>query len=424
MRSSAPGAPSAPVMAPTDGSMATRMILLMALLLGLLTPSMQAHPLHQKIQDDEQRAPLDRAHLKGVIDKGANWIIDSQRPDGSWGSHAGDPGITAMVLKALVDSPRAYREEDGPFISAAVQYLLSLQQSDGGVYVPDQGLMNYKTSVTLLALTALDAGRKEPRYLSQVARMRDYISGLQCSEQSTPVPYDPTTHISSWGGIGYGSDRRPDLSNTQLALEALTAAGLSEDSEVWKRAAQFISRCQNRQSSNDALAAAQKTSTEDGGFYYHPDESKAGLVTHEDGSQSFSSYGSMTYAAVKSMIYAGLKKDDPRIAAAFSWIRNHWTVEENPGMATPENPDRGQMGYFYYLAVMARALQVLEVETVTDATGQEHLWAQELAAVLIQRQNPDGSWSNPIDRWWEADPVLATSYALQTLNICYQTMED
>ena len=132
----------------------------------------------------------------------------------------------------------------------------------------------------------------------------------------------------------------------------------------------------------------------------------------------------MTYAAVKSMIYAGLKKDDPRITAAFSWIRNHWTVEENPGMATPENPDRGQMGYFYYLAVMARALQVLEVETVTDVTGQEHLWAQELATVLIKRQNPDGSWSNPIDRWWEADPVLATSYALQTLNICYQTMED
>jgi hypothetical protein len=83
------------------------MILFMTLLLGLLTPSMQAHPLHQKIQDDEQRAPLDRADLKGVIDKGANWIIDSQRPDGSWGSHAGDPGITAMALKALDDSPRS-----------------------------------------------------------------------------------------------------------------------------------------------------------------------------------------------------------------------------------------------------------------------------------------------------------------------------
>ena len=67
---------------------------------------------------------------------------------------------------------------------------------------------------------------------------------------------------------------------------------------------------------------------------------------------------------------------------------------------------------------------VLEVKTVTDAAGQEHMWAQELAAALIQRQNPDGSWSNPIDRWWEADPILATSYALQTLNICYQTMED
>ena len=400
------------------------MTLIIGLVMGLFSPRLEGHPLQQKSQDAPQQAPLDRSALKGIIDRGANWIIDSQRPDGSWGSHAGDPGITAMALKALVDSPRAYREEDGPFITAAVQSLLSLQQSDGGVYVPDQGLMNYKTSVTVLALTALDAGRKEPRYRAQVARMRDYISGLQCSEQSTPVPYDPTTHISSWGGIGYGSDRRPDLSNTQLALEALTAAGLSEDSEVWKRAAQFISRCQNRKITNDALAAARKTSTEDGGFYYHPDESKAGLVTNEDGSQSFSSYGSMTYAAVKSMIYAGLKSDDPRIKAAVLWIRNHWTVDENPGMATAQNPDRGQMGYYYYLAVMARALQVLEVKTVTDVAGQEHQWVQELATALLERQNPDGSWSNPIDRWWEGDPVLATSYALQALNICYQTMED
>ena len=375
-------------------------------------------------QDAPVERGLDRAVLKDVIDRGANWIIDHQRPDGSWGSYAGDPGITAMALKSLVDSPRAYREEDGPFISAAVKYLLSHQQPDGGVYLPDQGLMNYKTSVTVLALTALDAGRKKPRYLAEVARMRDYIAGIQCSEQSTPLGYDPRTHVRSYGGIGYGSDRRPDLSNTQLALEALEAAGLSEDSEVWRRAVRFISRCQNKKATNDALEGVSRTSTEDGGFYYHPDESKAGTVTNEDGSQSFSSYGSMTYAAVKSMIYAGLQRDDPRLKSAVEWIRTHWSVTENPGMATTENPTRGQMGYYYYLAVMARALQVLEVTTLTDPDGQEHHWAQEIAAALIERQRSDGSWSNEIDRWWEGDPVLATSYALQALNICYRTMEE
>lgn len=394
---------------------------------SLLLACLQPLPQIQAQADDHVEVvekPLDRDTVKSMIDRGANWVIDHQRPDGSWGSYSGDPGITAMALKSIIDGPRAYREEDGPFISSAVKYLLSFQQPDGGVYIPDLGLMNYKTSVTVLALAALDSGRAEPRYTAEIARMRDYITGIQCSEQSKPIAYDATTHIRSFGGIGYGSDRRPDLSNTQLALEALRAAGLSEDSDVWRRASRFISRCQNRKSSNDALDGKKHSSTSDGGFYYHPAESKAGTVVNEDGSQSFSSYGSMTYAAVKSLIYAGLKRDDPRIEVALDWIRDHWTVDENPGMATPLNEDRGQMGYYYYLAVMTRTLEVLGESTVTDSSGQQHRWAQEVAKTLLKRQRTDGSWSNEVDRWWEGDPVLATSYALQALNICYKKLED
>ena len=44
--------------------------------------------------------------------------------------------------------------------------------------------------------------------------------------------------------------------------------------------------------------------------------------------------------------------------------------------------------------------------------------------MLMERQSKEGSWTNPVDRWWEGDPVLATSYALQALNICYANMEE
>ena len=371
-------------------------------------------------QDSSQ---LDKAKLKKSIDRGANWLIDHQRNDGSWGSVAGDPGITGMVLKALADSPRAYREKDGPFVTGAVQSLLDHQQEDGGVYVPGQGLMNYKTSIAVLALTALDKGRKDPLYRDQVALMRDYVAGLQCAENSRPA-FDKMKHTGSYGGVGYGSDRRPDMSNTQLALEALHAAGLTEDSDVWKRAQVFVSRCQNRKSSNDVLDGVKKSSSEDGGFFYHPDESKAGKTVDAAGAVTFSSYGSMTYAAVKSLIYAGLKKDDPRVIAAVDWITRNWTVTENPGMATPEQPARGQTGYYYYLAVMARTLEVLGQKNLVDSEGNSHDWAREIATVLMERQSKEGSWTNPVDRWWEGDPVLATSYALQALNICYANMEE
>jgi len=207
-------------------------------------------------------------------------------------------------------------------------------------------------------------------------------------------------------------------------MEALKAAGLAEDSDVWKKATVFISRCQNRKASNDVLDGVKKSSSEDGGFFYHPDESKAGKQTDASGAVTFSSYGSMTYAAVKSLIYAGLEPDDPRLKSAVDWIGKNWTVTENPGMATPEQPARGQTGYYYYLAVMARTLEVLGQKELVDASGESHDWAREIAATLLERQQQDGSWINPVDRWWEGDPVLATAYALQALNICYANMKE
>ena len=37
-----------------------------------------------------------------------------------------------------------------------------------------------------------------------------------------------------YGGIGYGSRIRPDLSNLQTALEALKDSGLPSDDETWQ----------------------------------------------------------------------------------------------------------------------------------------------------------------------------------------------
>ncbi|MFQ5655456.1 MAG: prenyltransferase/squalene oxidase repeat-containing protein [Planctomycetota bacterium] len=378
----------------------------------------------------EPPAPADdpplvtRAAVKAAIDRGANWIIDHQREDGAYGSYQGDAGITALALAALAGCPRAYREEDGPFISKGVEYLLANRHPDGAIYNEGQGLRNYKTSMSILALTALDRGRSEPRYREVVSAAREFVSGLQCSEGSKPAPYDREVNRRAYGGIGYGSDRRPDLSNTQLALEALAASGMVEDSEVWARARIFIGRCQNRAESNDFLDGKEHRSTEDGGFFYYPGESKAENVKNPDGSTSYSSYGGMTYAGVKSFIHAGLTRDDPRVKSALEWIRGHYTVDENPGMATPENPERGQMGVYYYYGVMARALELVGEPVIVDHKGQKHRWAADLARKLISLQQGDGSWVNRVDRWWEGDPTVTTAYAVSTLSIWFRSLKE
>src|SRR2546422_455251 len=48
-----------------------------------------------------------------------------------------------------------------------------------------------------------------------------------------------------YGGAGYDSKSRPDLSNMQTFLEGLKAAGVPPDDPAYQKALIFVSRCQN-----------------------------------------------------------------------------------------------------------------------------------------------------------------------------------
>ncbi|MEZ6046183.1 MAG: hypothetical protein R3C11_11560 [Planctomycetaceae bacterium] len=212
---------------------------------------------------------------------------------------------------------------------------------------------------------------------------------------------------TSYGGAGYGSHQRPDMSNTQFFLDALKAAGASEDDEAVQKALIFISRAQNLESEYNQTAFAGKIN--DGGFFYTPaagGETKAGET--ENG--GLRSYGSMTYAGLKSMIYAGLDKDDVRVAAALKWIKKYYTLDMNPGM--------GEQGLFYYYQTFAKTLSVLEVDTIESADGTEHDWRAELISKLGELQRSNGSWVNKADRWYEGDPNMVTAYTLLALSHC------
>src|SRR6185436_11790799 len=140
---------------------------------------------------------------------------------------------------------------------------------------------------------------------------------------------------------GYGSTERPDLSNLQMALEALHDSGLSKDDPTFQKALTFLQRCQNRSESNDVSIVDGKLTIvagDDGGAAYAPGDSKAGFVELPDGHKIPRSYGSMTYALLKCMIFAGLAKDDPRVKAAFDWCQKNYTLDVNPGFVSGADP--------------------------------------------------------------------------------------
>jgi squalene-hopene/tetraprenyl-beta-curcumene cyclase len=118
----------------------------------------------------------------------------------------------------------------------------------------------------------------------------------------------------------------------------------------------------------------------------------------------------MTYAGLKSYIYCKVSRSDPRVQAAWNWLRAHYSVRENPGMR--------DAGLYYYYHTMAKTLAVWGERTITDTAGRRHEWAADLSRELIRRQNADGSWKNANARWWEDNPVLATAYGMLGLAYC------
>jgi squalene-hopene/tetraprenyl-beta-curcumene cyclase len=370
-----------------------------------------------------EKRPGSVAGIQAAADKGAAWLATQQNTDGGYGpfgdlrvKNASDVGITAFAIYALAKSGPASKGEAAASLGRAVDFLLAKQQENGAFYDPkDPTLQNYKTCVALLALNTLDRAK----HAGAIQKAQAFIKAQQFDEDDG---YKAGENVG-FGGIGYGSKQRPDLSNTQFALEALAESGVSGSEELWKKAVVFVARCQNSKTVDPLLQKMNVGTTKDGGFRYTPDETRGPAETLDTGPKIFSSYGSMTYAALKSLLYASASKDDQLVKDAFDWISRNFTVRENPGMATKANPKSGQQGLYYYYHTMAKALSLYGQPIIKDEKGVGHDWAKELGDHLISLQNADGYWKSTSERWYEEIPVLATSYAVVALVECRASLE-
>jgi squalene-hopene/tetraprenyl-beta-curcumene cyclase len=341
--------------------------------------------------------------------KALAWLKTRQKQDGSFTSSDREPpAITALVLRAFLDDPN-YGPQSEP-ARRAIQSLLQIQQPNGGFY--KDMLANYNTAITISALAAA----KDPALNDRIAKAVAYLKGTQFTDAIAGAdgqkirPDDPI-----YGGWNYGGARggRADLSNTAIALDALRDSGLKETDPAYQNALKFVTRLQNHSETNPAAWTGN-----DGGFIYEPGRSgeggsAAGEYTSPDGRKLLRSYGSMTYAGLKSMIYAGLTKDDPRVKAAWDWVRSNWTLDQHPGMAA-NGPEHARDGVFYYYQTLAKALDVYDEPVITDKQGAKHDWRVELIDKLASIQKEDGSFAGT-KRWMEDNPVISTAFAVLAL---------
>lgn len=374
----------------------------------LLKSASEPRPTVQLPQLEE----ADRARTLAALTRGGEYLVAQCLPGkpGVFGfGGKPDAGLSAMALGALEALPEPRPERIQKAIDGGLSWLVSLQHEDGSIHAGQ--LANYCTSASILALVKA----RRPEFKPVIEKARDYLVRLQNDEAEGFSPDHPF-----YGGNSYGDEQRPDLSNVQMALEALADSGLERDNAAYKRALHFLQRCQNRSESNDIkIEDGGKTVVpgDDGGASYAPGSSKAGFIELADGKKVARSYGSMSYALLKGYIFCGVPKDDPRMQALWGWLRKNYTLDVNPGFTASKDPNESYQGLFYYFHTMARALDLYGEEEIEDASGRKNPWRKQLCGRLVSMQSKtDGSWSNQnASRWYEGNPVLATSYALLTL---------
>ncbi len=351
---------------------------------------------------------IDNSILKEAkvsVSKSVAYLLGKQNENGSWGPYGGMPAMTGIVVNSLLTCPEASSAKVKAAIAKAEQNLLKYVQADGSIWAKsaEKGYPNYSTSVAVVSFYLID----KEKHLKVIKKARAFLKNSQFEENTGATTVEA-------GGIGYGSTKnKSDLSNTQMALEALyithdvenestDAAAVKATKECWEKANKFISRCQALPTTNDLKWAKSAPGEDVGGFIYSPDRTKV------DG-EELRVYGSMTYAGLKSMVYAGyikddkLSKEDPRIKAAFDWAAKNFTLDENPGV--------GAQGHFYYIQTMAKALDAYDTDKIAGK-----MWRKEVVKKLLSMQKSDGHWVNENGRWMENVPEMVTAFSLNAMS--------
>jgi squalene-hopene/tetraprenyl-beta-curcumene cyclase len=330
------------------------------------------------------------AELTGAREAALEWLDEQQGPGGNIGE---EYGVTGLAAFAMLNGGRT---ADHPVVAKALAYILSEAKEDGsfseGTYV------HYYTSLAIMALSA--AGGPDNERL--VSAGVDMLVREQCDG-------DEEGFEEWWrGGIGYGGDGRPDMSNTQFAMMALVAAeeaypaSIDVPATTWQQLLLFLHRCQNLPEINDLDwdDDVSLPSHDDGGFIYYPGRTNA----PEEGQ----SYGSMTASGLWCLLAAGETIEDTAAGSALSWLAANFEGDRNPLLV--------DTGYFYYAYAAARALRTAGAAALVSEDGTQLHWARELSEGLLAKQDVTGYWMNTgADRWWEGDPVVATSFALLTI---------
>jgi len=351
----------------------------------------------------------------------ADWMVSQQDETGAWKSGPADkampsPAVTGLVVAALGGAPASLKAKYKPAVDKAVAYLISKVNADGSVGEGPTGTF-IKTYATGCAMMGWASVERTDKVANAIRGAQAYMKQNQLKEGK------------DMGGTGYG-DESPggrkgiaNLSTTGFSSEGMHLSGLPQDDEYWKLVVKFVRKCQNNSEINNdpefvaELKAKGLVVGNDGSLYYAPDVNQQKLPAKKVADkESIAGYGSMTYDGIKTYLYAGLKKDSPEVKSAMDWVRKNYSVEVHPGWPFDQTQRQHLRGLYHYYMVMSRALDAYGENPFETFDGKKHNWANEIAEQFVKQVKESKMWKNENPAWFEGDPILTTSYVLNTCN--------
>ena len=199
-----------------------------------------------------------------------------------------------------------------------------------------------------------------------------------------------------YGGAGYGGkNSRPDLSNTAFFMEALRDTGLPADDPSLQKALVFVSRCQNLKSEFNDQAWAGKVN--DGGFIYTAAQGGSSIAGKEANGGSPVVCQHDLRRAQEHDLRRALSRGSPGQGGPRRTSRTTTRSTRTRGWAS--------RGCTTTITPSPRPCRCSTHRRSPTPPGCRTTGEAELLAALAKRQQADGSWVNPADRFMEGDPT-------------------
>jgi len=336
-------------------------IVLMALLTGGAGPA----PVAQAAIPGPVLPDLVTRDVQESIEKGLEYLVRTQRQDGSWvvpnyyrGYSTVMTSLAGLALMANGSTP-----EDGPYarqVTKAMTYILrQARGEDGMIAAPGSGRSMYSHGFSMLFLAQCYGAELNTDYEDRLHEVLSKAVQLTVASQSDlGEAYD---HAGGWYYSPSANTDEGSVTVTQLqALRACRNVGITVPVGTINRAVRYLKHCQMA----------------DGGICYSAD----------------SRYGSrppISAAALACFYAAGIY--DRRAGGAgeeAEMVERLWSYIEN----SPEINQQGRTNYGHWFY-----LQFYLAQAMYQRGGAE--WAEYYAQTeqtLRNQQNLDGSWSGGV----------------------------